>query len=62
VFPAVVFPQTLNRLVFDGKALRGFAVETEGSSYRFDAQVEVYARTLGMALAQTAPRPLRMRV
>jgi hypothetical protein len=38
--------------VCDGKALRGSAVEQEDGSHRFVAQVTVYARALGVALAQ----------
>ena len=37
----------------DGKTLRGSAVEAEDGSHRFVAQVTVYARALGVALAQT---------
>ena len=43
----------LDQLVCDGKTLRGSAVETEDGSHRFVAQVTVYARALGVALAQT---------
>ena len=43
----------LDQLVCDGKTLRGSAVETEDGSHRFVAQVRVYARALGVALAQT---------
>jgi hypothetical protein len=42
----------LDQLVCDGKTLRGSAVETEDGSHRFVAQVTVYARALGVALAQ----------
>ncbi len=45
--------EALEQLVCDGKTLRGSAVETEDSSHRFVAQVTVYARALGVALAQT---------
>lgn len=44
----------LDQLVCDGKTLRGSAVETEDGSHRFVAQVTVYARALGVALAQKA--------
>ena len=43
----------LDQLVCDGKTLRGSAVEAEDGSHRFVAQVTVYARALGVALAQT---------
>jgi len=42
----------LDQLVCDGKTLRGSAVETEDGKHRFVAQVTVYARALGVALAQ----------
>lgn len=42
----------LDQLVCDGKTLRGSAIETEDGSHRFVAQVTVYARALGIALAQ----------
>jgi hypothetical protein len=42
----------LDQLVCDGKTLRGSAVETEDGNHRFVAQVTVYARALGVALAQ----------
>jgi hypothetical protein len=38
--------------VCDGKTLRGSAVEQQDGSHRFVAQVTVYARALGVALAQ----------
>ena len=44
----------LDQLVCDGKTLRGSAVETENGNHRFVAQVTVYARALGVALAQKA--------
>ena len=44
----------LDQLVCDGKTLRGSAVEAEDGSHRFVAQVTVYARALGVALAQKA--------
>ena len=44
----------LDQLVCDGKTLRGSAIETEDGSHRFVAQVTVYARALGVALAQKA--------
>ena len=44
----------LHQLVCDGKTLRGSAVETENGNHRFVAQVTVYARALGVALAQKA--------
>ena len=37
----------------DGKTLRGSAVEVVDGSHRFVAQVTVYTRALGVALAQT---------
>ncbi len=37
-----------------GKTLRGSAIETEDGGHRFVAQVTVYARALGVALAQKA--------
>lgn len=40
-----------DQLVCDGKTLRGSAVEAEDGSHRFVAQVTVYARALGVALA-----------
>jgi len=42
----------LEQLVCDGKTLRVSAVETEVGNHRFVAQVTVYARALGIALAQ----------
>jgi hypothetical protein len=42
----------LDQLVCDGKTLRGSAIDTEDGSHRFVAQVTVYARALGIALAQ----------
>ena len=42
----------LDQLVCDGKTLRGSAIETEDGHHRFVAQVTVYARALGVALAQ----------
>lgn len=44
----------LDQLVCDGKTLRGSAIETEEGTHRFVAQVTVYARALGIALAQKA--------
>jgi hypothetical protein len=44
--------EALDQLVCDGKTLRGSAVETEDGNHRFVAQVTVYARALGVALAQ----------
>ncbi len=44
----------LDQLVFDGKTLRGSAVETDNGTHRFVAQVTVYARAIGVALAQKA--------
>lgn len=38
----------------DGKTLRGSALEAEDGSHRFGAQVTIYARALGVALAQTS--------
>ncbi len=43
----------MDQLVCAGKTLRGFVIETEDGSHRFVAQVTVYARALGVALAQT---------
>ena len=43
----------LKQLVCDGKTFRGSAVAAEDGSHRFVAQVTVYARALGVALAQT---------
>jgi len=42
----------LDQLVCDGKTLKGSAIETEDGNHRFVAQVTVYARALGVALAQ----------
>ena len=42
----------LDQLVCDGKTLRGSGIETEDGNHRFVAQVTVYARALGVALAQ----------
>jgi hypothetical protein len=39
-------------LVCDGKTLKGSAIETGDGHHRFVAQVTVYARALGVALAQ----------
>jgi hypothetical protein len=44
----------LDQLVCAGKTLRGSAIETEDGGHRFVAQVTVYARALGVALAQKA--------
>jgi len=44
----------LEQLVCDGKSLRGSAIQTDEGSYRVVAQVTVYARALGVALAQKA--------
>jgi len=43
----------LDQLVCDGKTLKGSAIETADGNHRFVAQVTVYARALGVALAQT---------
>jgi len=43
----------LDQLVCHSKTLRGSAIETEEGNHRFVAQVTVYARALGVALAQT---------
>jgi len=43
---------TLDQLVCDGKTLKGSAIETADGNHRFVAQVTVYARALGVALAQ----------
>jgi len=40
-----------------GKTLRGSAIETEDGNHRFVAQVTVYARALGVALAQKTYDP-----
>jgi hypothetical protein len=42
----------LEQLVCDAKTLRVSAEETEDGRHRFVAQVTVYARALGVALAQ----------
>ncbi|MFZ9751960.1 MAG: hypothetical protein ACO3B3_00175 [Cyanobium sp.] len=44
----------LEPLVCDGRTLRGSAIQTGDGSHRFVAQVTVYARALGIALAQKA--------
>jgi hypothetical protein len=44
----------LDQLVCDGNTLRGSAIEAEDGNHRFVAQVTVYARALGVALAQKA--------
>jgi hypothetical protein len=44
--------EALDQLVCDGKTLRGSAIETEDGKHRFVAQVMLYARALGVALAQ----------
>jgi hypothetical protein len=44
----------LDQLVGDGKTLRGSAIEIEAGRHQFVAQVTVYARALGVALAQKA--------
>ena len=44
--------KALDHLVCDGKTLRGSAIETEDGKHRFVAQVTLYARALGVALAQ----------
>ena len=44
----------LDQLVCDSKTQRGSAIETEEGNPRFVAQVTVYARALGVALAQKA--------
>jgi hypothetical protein len=44
----------LEQLVCDGKTLRGSAIQTDDGSHRFVAQVTVYTRALGVALAQKA--------
>jgi hypothetical protein len=44
----------LDQLVCDGKTLRGSALESGDGSHRFVAQVTLYARALGVALAQKA--------
>ncbi len=49
-----VGPEGLDQLVCDGKTLRGSAIETEDGNHRFVAQVTVYARALGVALAEKA--------
>ena len=46
--------ECLDQLVCDGKTLRGSAIETDDGNHRFVAQVTVYARALGVALAQKA--------
>jgi hypothetical protein len=47
----------LDQLVCDGKTLRGSAVEAQDGGHRFVAQVTVYARALGVALAQRPTTP-----
>ena len=42
----------LEQLVCDGKTLKGSATLNEDGKHRFVAQVTVYARALGVALAQ----------
>jgi hypothetical protein len=42
----------LEQLVCDGKTLKGSAIETADGKHHFVAQVTVYARALGVALAQ----------
>ena len=44
----------LDQLLYEGKTLRGSAIETEEGNHRFVAQATVYARALGVALAQKA--------
>jgi hypothetical protein len=44
----------LDQLVCDGKTLKGSAIETADGNHRFVAQVTIYARALGVALAQKA--------
>ena len=44
----------LDQLDCDGKTLKGSAIETADGNHRFVAQVTVYARALGVALAQKA--------
>jgi len=44
----------LDQFVCDGKTLKGSAIETADGNHRFVAQVTVYARALGVALAQKA--------
>ena len=44
----------MNKFVCDGKTLRSSAIETEEGTHRFVAQVTVYSRALGVALAQKA--------
>lgn len=44
----------MDQFVCDGKTLRCSAIETEDGNHRFVAQVTVYARAIGVALAQKA--------
>jgi hypothetical protein len=44
----------VTQLVCDGKTLRGSAVGGENTAERFVAQVTLYARELGVAIAQTS--------
>jgi hypothetical protein len=44
----------LVQLVYDGKILRRSVIDAEVGSLRFVAQVTVYVRALGVALAQMA--------
>ena len=42
----------LDQLVCDGKTIRGTTIETEHDNLRFVAQVIVYVRAIGVALAE----------
>jgi hypothetical protein len=42
----------LDQMVCDGKTLRGSAIETDDGNHQVVAHVTVYARALGVALAQ----------
>ena len=43
----------LDSLVCDGKTLRGSIAETDSSAAKFIAQVSLYSKSLGVAIAQT---------
>jgi hypothetical protein len=43
----------LDTLVCDGKTLRGSIAETDSGAAKFIAQVSLYAKSLGVAIAQT---------
>jgi hypothetical protein len=43
----------LDTLVCDGKTLRGSIAETDSGAAKFIAQVSLYSKSLGVAIAQT---------